>query len=575
MGNAVLPLKLENGVCLTRSTDCNGSECGSARRQPFKRPPSESSRATVQSPKRTSRLARTPRLSLPLEAQKLDAYDLIVGFLSSLTTEGYIADEDCKVLLGAVDIIRKDASSPKEGVSNSSQHRRTSTGRRISGQIGAQVHGYGHWVSHEGGPAFKSDEGEKIRGDVEDQSFADPKVTKMLQSGVDCKAVLHDRAFNCHTRGNIQEDACIIAFGFMEPFNHLGYYRMPGAKLNMWLNLVGEQYSDFVHYHNWRHAFDVFQLSYLALTDGGMSEYLAAQDCCAIMIAAVAHDVGHEGQNNAFQLKARTELATIYNDKSPLENMHASLTFEILQNPEANFLELLSIEDFEYIRAKIIDAILATDPAHHFPFVEKLSARLKRGPIWKHGEVDNAEAWKAENKDDRRLLLQGFVHLWDVGNCFRSWNVYSESVSFLEEEFYAQGDAEIELGVPITALMDRNKDRLVASQDFFLGKLVLPLFDLYANFMKQDLASLFRSTLESNKDRWRELVQKHGLKPAKEILALEASYPIEYVTNVALQASQPIDNEANLALEVLQPVGDVEFVAPQAIHPIEKGEGSV
>merc|ERR1712203_1120729 len=106
----------------------------------------------------------------------------------------------------------------------------------------------------------------------------------------------------------------------MHPLNYLGYHRMDGRKLNTWVQAIGKQYND-VPYHSWRHAFDVFQLSFLALTDGGTAAYFNAQDCCAIMLAAVSHDVGHQGTSNAFQSKAQTDLASVYNDRSPLENM--------------------------------------------------------------------------------------------------------------------------------------------------------------------------------------------------------------------------------------------------------------
>lgn len=494
---------------------------------------------------------------MQLEAEKLDPYNLLVDFISSLNKDGYIADEICKVLLEAVESISKKAeptnensSRPRENDSSIPQKKdilglqkedmstHVSSRKHKPCQM-SHAHGYIDLKVHTGHLEFWKSKGEAIRGDPEDQSFADPKVTKMLQAGVDCEAILRDRAFNCRTRGNLQEDACIITSGFMQPFNYLGHFRMSGEKLNTWLNLIGQQYSTDVPYHNWLHAFDVFQLSFLVLTDGGMSEYLNLQDRCAIMIAAVAHDVGHEGKNNSFQTKGQTELAIMYNDKSPLENMHSSLTFETLQSPGANFLELFAFDDFANVRAKIIEAILATDPTHHFPFVEKLSARLGKGPIRKYSEVLQNDEWKSANKSDRTLLLQGFVHLWDVGNGFRPWDTYKEMVASLEEEFFAQGDAEREEGLPITALMDRSKDRLVAGQDFFLGKLVLPLYDLYANFMKQDLADLFRSTLESNKHRWKELIEKHGLKPASEILALEALEPNQTAEHSTPEELQP------------------------------------
>merc|ERR1712039_243181 len=119
--------------------------------------------------------------------------------------------------------------------------------------------------------------------------------------------------------------------------------------------------------------------------------------------------------------------------------------------------------------------------------------------ILKYDEVPNdCSETKSDNKADRNHLLQGFVHMWDVGNGFRPWDVYKHLVASLEAEFFAQGDQEKALGLPVTMLMDREKDRLVTGQEFFLCKLVLPCFNLYASFMEEELVTVFRTNLEAN-----------------------------------------------------------------------------
>jgi len=47
------------------------------------------------------------------------------------------------------------------------------------------------------------------------------------------------------------------------------------------------------------------------------------------MIAAAGHDVDHPGHNNMFEMKNKSVLATIYNDKSVLENHHVATLFKI------------------------------------------------------------------------------------------------------------------------------------------------------------------------------------------------------------------------------------------------------
>merc|ERR1711972_607365 len=107
-----------------------------------------------------------------------------------------------------------------------------------------------------------------------------------------------------------------------------------------------------------------------------------------------------------------------------------------------------------------------------------------------------------------------------IGNGFRPWNVYKDLVVALENEFFIQGDKERELGVPITPMMDRTKDSLAVGQGFFLGKLVLPLYDLYSGFMEDELNEVCKSNLLENKERWGKLVEEFGKRPSSEILKL-------------------------------------------------------
>jgi hypothetical protein len=460
------------------------------------------------------------------------SYGLLVGLFSHLQSDGYISGDQHEKLVEAVDEIRKP-SRRMASVRESSPKTYSDLARasRRSSMMSTPAAG----PSKPSPETFKNDAAAVLMlpcfgfkgpqghiGPKERGNFEDTQETPCLPEGVDAKKVLHDRVFNCQAYGNIQDDSLVISFGFVQPVNYAGRYRIELGRLTAWLQAIGSQYTN-QPYHNWRHAFDVFQLCFLMLTDGGMSAYFNYQDACSILIAAIAHDVGHAGTNNPFQLKARTQLAVMYNDQSPLENMHASRTFETMLKPGANFLEQLPREDFDNVRAKIVDAILATDPSHHFDFVKKFAARSEQvntDPFLPCVNVSKDEKDKAANKQDRALLLQGIVHMADIGNAFRPWDVYKKLVVNLEAEFFMQGDQELALGLPITPMMNRANDSLACGQGFFLGKLVRPLFDLYAYFLDDELEDQFGQTLENNKDRWQELVESYGKKSAGELLSL-------------------------------------------------------
>ena len=86
-------------------------------------------------------------------------------------------------------------------------------------------------------------------------------------------------------------------------------------------------------YHNDLHAGDVMQTSYTIIKRGNLLKKmkLGQLDVFSILVACLCHDYKHPGQNNLYQINAKTKYAMRYNDISVLENYHASQTFKVLQ----------------------------------------------------------------------------------------------------------------------------------------------------------------------------------------------------------------------------------------------------
>lgn len=93
-------------------------------------------------------------------------------------------------------------------------------------------------------------------------------------------------------------------------------------------------------------------------------------------MAAAAHDFEHPGFNNPYLVATQHELAIRYNDKSPLENHHASSAFILMQKENSNVFSHLSKEDTKKSRERIIQMILHTDNSSHFADLAKLKGRL-------------------------------------------------------------------------------------------------------------------------------------------------------------------------------------------------------
>lgn len=98
-----------------------------------------------------------------------------------------------------------------------------------------------------------------------------------------------------------------------------------------------------------------------------------ARRLLAQLVAAVGHDVDHPGVTNAYLMNTGDRLALRYNDRSVLENHHAATTFAILADKRCDVLATLDAAQRRQVRSLMIEAILATDMAHHKQMIKDLA----------------------------------------------------------------------------------------------------------------------------------------------------------------------------------------------------------
>jgi len=94
------------------------------------------------------------------------------------------------------------------------------------------------------------------------------------------------------------------------------------------------------------------------------------------LIAAVCHDLGHDGYNNTYHVNAITSRAIDSNDGAVQEFFHAAELFRILSEDKYNFALNLSREEFVVFRKRAIGLILATDMANHASHLNSLNATI-------------------------------------------------------------------------------------------------------------------------------------------------------------------------------------------------------
>jgi hypothetical protein len=242
-----------------------------------------------------------------------------------------------------------------------------------------------------------------------------------------------------------------------------------------------------VPYHNAMHAADVLQAMHYVITKGGMSQYLSDEDILASLIAAIVHDYDHPGLNNGFQINSQSYLATLYNDRSILENHHCAQAFEIMRSKDSNILQYLQDEQIKDVRESIIQMVLATDMSQHGKIVSMFKGRL------------DAEA-DFSGKEDVRLALQIAIKLADVSNSSRPTALYLKWAQRLEQEFYVQGDKERELSLAISPFMDRTKPSLNNLQNAFISYIVSPMVEDFIQLLPKMKFTM--EHIEENKQYW-------------------------------------------------------------------------
>jgi hypothetical protein len=270
------------------------------------------------------------------------------------------------------------------------------------------------------------------------------------------------------------------------------------AKAIQWIFQIRDHYNDANPYHNWRHAWDVYQ--FCAVLAGALAEPLPAADRFALLLAAVAHDVGHPGVTNAHLVMRSAPLAIMYNDRSVLENFHASVAFGAMRGPRDFMPTALHKE----VRGKMIRAILATDMAGHAGHIKALSC--EEGP-------------------GVGVVMDAVLHMGDIGGCCREWETQLRLGAMLEEEFFRQGDEEARRGLPVQPLMNRSRDSFAVGQGFWIPKIVLPLVKALQPLV-DGVGAAMEEQCTAAEARWAQMVNKHGDVTAGEIAFRELGFRV-------------------------------------------------
>jgi len=251
------------------------------------------------------------------------------------------------------------------------------------------------------------------------------------------------------------------------------------AKFHAFHEVVRAGYLD-VPYHTYTHAADVVTCVFRVMLDLQCAEWLSEIDTYALLISALAHDIGHPGRTTPFLVETRHELAVRYNDSSPLENMHCARLFQITGHDETNIFSRLEKDAYKQARKVCITSILHTDNAQHFEMVKCIKKVYELYMDICDAQTADPEALAPSYVDevlckDTAIWHKLILHLSDVATPLKPFPISRAWATRVQDEFFSQGDEEKYLGIPVGMLNDRDKVSRSSAEHGFINFLVAPL----------------------------------------------------------------------------------------------------
>jgi hypothetical protein len=200
---------------------------------------------------------------------------------------------------------------------------------------------------------------------------------------------------------------------------------------------------------------------------------------------------------------SNSNLAVQFAYQNVLERHHLARTFAILQDPQCDLLRHMPTAERTEVREQLKGMVIATDFANHNSTINQFKAMLGThdhahgGPpaARTRQEVEASPGKQLFTEDgtlmaadEKLLILQMAIKTADLGYLSKGTDYCLTWTSRVLEEFFAQGDQEKLLGLPVSQGMDRETVNIPKGQLGFYTFVIHPLYeawDLLVSFRDQ------------------------------------------------------------------------------------------
>eukprot|EP00193_Tetraselmis_chui_P009071 CAMPEP_0177767984 /NCGR_PEP_ID=MMETSP0491_2-20121128/9458_1 /TAXON_ID=63592 /ORGANISM="Tetraselmis chuii, Strain PLY429" /LENGTH=953 /DNA_ID=CAMNT_0019284719 /DNA_START=3442 /DNA_END=6304 /DNA_ORIENTATION=+ len=288
-----------------------------------------------------------------------------------------------------------------------------------------------------------------------------------------------------------------------------------------WLIAVEEGYLD-VPYHNAVHASDVLSRVVSILRHEHIAQDSSLSSMCnllAVIMATVIHDYGHPGLDNKYMVDSDSDVSRRFNQRAVLENHSVYECLEMLRRHEFNpFVGAHFNRDS--LLSLVTELVLATDMADHFflvsDFKSKISEKAKELSSDARpcvGAPHRSEAFfDGLDEKGKVKVLTIALKVADIGHLFTPFAVHSQWCSLLEDEFFRQGELEINANREPGMLKDPRKPGVTDPEHSvaFLDVIGIPLVQMWADVFPNS-GVVFLEQAAANRRIYAERARMQGL----------------------------------------------------------------
>ena len=150
--------------------------------------------------------------------------------------------------------------------------------------------------------------------------------------------------------------------------------RISRAQLKKFV-LEVSSYDRKLDFHNFQRAVTILHTTHLMINLLGLQEHTCSGlEAAAVLLAALCHDLDHDGLSNSFHVRSKSALAARYSYRSVLEQHHSAMAKKLLK--DTGCLDSLNEKELEKVTGLMKRCILATDMSQHKQQLNTLVSRI-------------------------------------------------------------------------------------------------------------------------------------------------------------------------------------------------------